>query len=145
MDNRKDLKKKLGKFKPKFVISISEWMKNNDPSALESWGTDGLRSIYFYLLAPQLGVYVDVSDFVVGFNAKKATNCVFKMDIYTENENFVRDIVRIINDRFQTPRRGTFPSEWVVGILPNLNFEKLEKKFNVGKDDITNAWKSFLQ
>lgn len=127
------LKQETWKVKPKFVNSVSEWMKSSDPSVEESSPGQSLRTIFFYLLAPQLGVFVKVADLVAGYNAKKAKNHVYKMDIYTENENFVRDIVRIINDQFQD------------GILPNLNFEKLEKKFNVGRDDITNTWKRFLQ
>ena len=55
------LKQETWKVKPKFVNSILEWMKSSDPSVEESSPGQSLRTIFFYLLAPQLGVFVKVA------------------------------------------------------------------------------------
>jgi hypothetical protein len=57
---------------------------------------------------------------------------VNKIDIYTNNQDYVKAIVKGINDI------------WDDGILSHLNIKKIEKKFKVKGEDIINAWNSFL-
>jgi hypothetical protein len=127
------LKMKFSKTKPKFVNHITEFLRGIDPSTVDSEGAKNMRSLYYQILSPEAGTFVEVFDNVVGFNANMPKNRVFQMDIYTQNQNIVKDIVRIVNNRFED------------GILNHLDFKKIEKKYKVKKDDVINAWNSFLQ
>jgi len=83
-------------------------------------------------LAPQINVYVEILDKISGYFAYSEDNHVNKIDIYTNNQDYVKAIVKGINDI------------WDNGILSHLNIKKIEKKFKVKGEDIINAWNSFL-
>ena len=115
---------------PKFIIKIIEWLESIDPSTQESESGGG-RNITFYLLSPQAGVYIEVDDKIAGA-LDIPGNHVYKMDIYGQNEDLVRQIVKIINDR------------WKEGIIAHLDLKKIEKKFKISSDDVINSWNQFL-
>ncbi|MHA2051824.1 MAG: hypothetical protein ACW986_19595, partial [Promethearchaeota archaeon] len=90
------------------------------------------RSSRYYYLAPQANLYVEIIDKISGFSGWAEDNHVNKIDIYTENPDFVKAIAKVINDI------------WEDGIVNHLNLKKLQSKFKVRGEDIINAWNSFL-
>lgn len=117
---------------PKIIIRITSWLLSIDSSTEQSeLGTGGGRKITFYVLSPQAGLFIEMYDQIAGMIDIPA-NHVYKMDIYTQNVDLVKDIVKIVNE------------QWDDGILLNLDFDKIEKKFKISAEDVTNGWKQFL-
>lgn len=127
----KKIKAKFSKIKPDIAYTIENWINGADASAAMSESV-GARSSSYYFLAPELKTYVELVDKLSGAFAYSEGNHVCKIDIYTENEDYVRAIVKDINNI------------WEDGIIDHLNLKKLESKFKVKGEDIVNAWKAFL-
>jgi hypothetical protein len=115
---------------PRFIIRMVDWLESIDSSTQGS-ESGGARNITFYILSPQVGIYLEVNDSIAGA-LDIPGNHVYKMDIYTQSEVLVKQIVKDIND------------QWEEGILAHLDLKKIEKKFKVSPDDVTNAWNKFL-
>ena len=115
---------------PGFIIKIIEWLESIDPSTQASESGGG-RNITFYLLSPQAGVYIEVDDKIAGA-LDIPGNHIYKMDIYGQNEDLVRQIVKIINDQCKE------------GIIAHLDLKKIEKKFKISSNDVINSWNQFL-
>ncbi len=128
----KTFKVKFSKFKPGMAFLLENWIKNLDSTATISEAMLGGRSSGYYYLAPQINLYVEILDKISGYFAYSEDNHVNKIDIYTNNQDYVKAIVKIINDL------------WDDGILSHLNTKKIEKTFKVKGEDIINAWNSFL-
>ena len=122
----------FSKFKPDIAYLVEDWMNNLDSTTTASESALGARSSGYYYLAPQINVYVEIVDHISGYFAYSEDNHVNKIDIYTDNQEYVKEIVKGINDI------------WDDGILSNLNIKKIEKKFKVKGEEIINAWNSFL-
>ena len=129
----KNVKGKFSKVKPDIAYLVENWMTSIDPSTKMD-ETRGRTSEYFYL-APGINTYVEVTSRMFAksrFTMYNADKQVAKIDIYTNNEDHVRVIAKDTN------------AIWDDGMIPHLNFEKLEKKFKVGKEDIMSIWNTFL-
>ncbi|MFX1427369.1 MAG: hypothetical protein ACFFBE_13015 [Promethearchaeota archaeon] len=127
------VKAKYSKVKPDIAYTVENWMTNIDPSIKMS-ESGGRKSGYYYL-APGINTYVEVQSKMFAksrFTMYNADKQVTKFDIYTDNEDHVRTLAKDIN------------AIWDDGMVPHLNYEKLEKKFKVGKEDIISTWNSFL-
>lgn len=127
----KKIKVKASKIKPNFAYIVEDWLKDLDPTTTMSEWTTGGRTSCFYFLAPQLDLYVEILDKIKGYYGWSEDNHVCKIDIYSNNEDFVKKMVKRFND------------QWDDGIVSHLNLKKLEKKFKVKGEDIVNAWKSW--
>ena len=125
-------KVKASKIKPDIAYLLEGWFKNIDPDNVISESSSGGRTSRYFYLAPQANVYVEIINKISGFSGWPEANHVNKIDIYTENLDFVKSIVKEIN------------GIWEDGIVNHLKMEKLEKKFKVRREDIINAWNSFL-
>ena len=128
----KKIKVMFSKFKPDIANIAENWMKNLDSTTTIKETMLGGRSSGYYYLAPQINVYVEIVDKISGYFAYSEDNHVNKIDIYTNNEDYVKAIVKGINDI------------WDGGILSHLNIKKIEKKFKVKGEEIIKAWNSFL-
>jgi hypothetical protein len=115
---------------PNFIIKIISWLESIDPSTQET-DAGGGRNVSFYILSPQGKVYIEVDDKIAGaLDIPK--NHVYKMDIYAQNEDSVRQIVKMVND------------QWKEGIIAHLDLNKIEKKFKISSEDIKNSWNQVL-
>ena len=115
---------------PRFLIKIIQWLESIDPSTQES-DAGGGRNVTFYLLSPQAGVYIEVDDRIAG--ALDITrNHVYKMDIYGQNKDSIRQIVKMVNE------------QWKDGIIAHLDLKKIEKKFKISSEEVINSWNQFL-
>ncbi|MFX1567826.1 MAG: hypothetical protein ACFFCV_05595 [Promethearchaeota archaeon] len=127
----KNLKMKFSKYKPDLAYTVENWMKSIESSiAIDESG--GGRNNTFYYMAPQMNLYVEIADKMAGAIVPNPGNHATQIDIYTNNEDHVRTIVRSIN------------AQWEDGIVPHLDLKKLEKKYKVNRDDIVKAWQAFL-
>ncbi|MFX1363947.1 MAG: hypothetical protein ACFFCE_13790 [Promethearchaeota archaeon] len=129
----KKVKAKASKVKPDIAYSIENWMTSIDPSIKMS-ETGGRTSGYYYL-SPGANIYIEVMSKMFAksrFTMYNADKQVTKFDIYTNNEDYVRTIAKDIN------------SIWDDGMIPHLNYEKLQKKFKVGKEEIMTSWNTYL-
>ncbi|MDX1798110.1 MAG: hypothetical protein R3255_05635 [Candidatus Lokiarchaeia archaeon] len=127
------VKAKFSRVKPDTAYIVEDWMTKIDPSTKMS--ESGGRTSQYHFLAPGLNLYVEVVSKMFAksrFTMYNADKQVSKFDIFTNNQDYVRTLVKGMNDI------------WEDGMVPHLNFEKLKKKFKVGKEDIINAWNSFL-
>ena len=61
-----------------------------------------------------------------------ADNFVFQLDIYSENTDLVKTVVKVVNDI------------WEDGITNHINWDKVKKKFKVSRADVEQAWMNFL-
>ena len=126
------VKAKFSKIKPDVAYLIEDWIRQIDASSIVSESTSGGRSARFFYFAPQANVYVEILDKISGYLAYSTDNHVNKIDIYTDNQDYVKAIVQGINNI------------WEDGLINNLRYKKLRSKFKVSEEDIANAWKSFL-
>ncbi|MFX1391364.1 MAG: hypothetical protein ACFE9Z_14965 [Promethearchaeota archaeon] len=127
------VKAKASKVKPDIAYVVENWMTGIDPSTMMS-ESGGRTSKYFYL-APAINAYVEVESKMFAksrFTMYNADKQVTKFDIYSNNEDHVRTLAKDVN------------AIWDDGMAPHLNFEKLEKKFKVGKEAIMSTWNNFL-
>jgi len=142
----KKLKMKFSKIEPDIAYTVENCMKNVDPSfeMEESSKLSNIRSNFsyniglgkvgnsYYYIAPQKSVYVEIYNQLAGFAGWVPDNYVCQIDIYTNDEDHVRAITKDIN------------ALWDDGIIPHLDFKKLEKKYKVKREDVINAWNAFL-
>ena len=127
----KKLTLKFSKYKPDIAYTVENCMKNVDPS-FDMGESSKPRSNKFYYMAPQKSVYVEIYNQLAGFAAFNPDNYVCQIDIYTNDEDHVRAITKDVN------------ALWDDGIIPHLDFKKLEKKYKVNREEIINAWNAFL-
>lgn len=125
------MKMKFSKYKPDFAYEVERWITTEDPSTMMDESGGG-RNNTFYYLAPQIRVYVVITDKMAGAVVHNPGNHTIQLDIYTNNEEYVRTIVSRIN------------GIWDDGIVPHLDLKKLEKKYKIRSEDIVNAWNTFL-
>jgi len=129
------VKAKASKIKPDIAYVVENWMTSIDPST-KMGESGGGRSSGYYYIAPGINIYVEVANKISGaitiVGAHNEENHVTKIDIYTNNEDHVRAIAKDIN------------ALWDDEMIPHLNFQKLEKKFKVGKEEVINQWNAFL-
>ncbi|MBY8990282.1 MAG: hypothetical protein KGD58_05970 [Candidatus Lokiarchaeota archaeon] len=128
----KGIKKKFSTTKPRFIYSIEDYLKGLDQSVQEG-DSGSARTVKSHILAPQAGLFLETISKIAGFSAMSADNYVSEINIYTENTDLVKNIVKILNN------------QWEDGIIPHIDFNKIQKKFGVKRDDVINAWNSFLQ
>ncbi len=91
------------------------------------------RKKQIYYLAPEIWVFVEVDARVAGFNARKGTNHVLRINIYSDNDKYTKGIAHAINDNF------------VGGVLNQINWEKIDKIFHIDKEKEITAWKNILK
>jgi len=129
----KKVKAQFSKVKPDIAYVVEDWITNIDPST--KIGNTSGRTVEYQYLAPGINTYVEVTSRLFAksrFTMYNADKQVVKVDIYTNNEDHARAIAKDIN------------AIWDDGMAPHLNFEKLQKKFKVGKEDAMSTWNAFL-
>jgi hypothetical protein len=126
------IKRKFSTTTPRFIYVINDWVLSFDQSCQRD-DTGSARTVWSFILATQAGAYIEVTSKIAGYSAMSADNYVSQVDVYTENIDIVKGVVKILND------------QWPDGMFNHINFKKIEKKFNVNGDDVVNAINQFLQ
>jgi hypothetical protein len=126
------IKRKFSTTTPRFIYVINDWVLSFDQSCQRD-DTGSARTVWSFILAPQAGAYIEVASKIAGFSAMSADNYVSQVDVYTENMDIVKGVVKILND------------QWPDGMFNHIDLQKIEKKFKVKGDDVVNAINQFLQ
>jgi hypothetical protein len=126
------IKRKFSTTTPRFIYVINDWVLSFDQSCQRD-DTGSARTVWSFILASQAGAYIEVTSKIAGYSAMSADNYVSQVDVYTENMDIVKGVVKILND------------QWPDGMFNHINLKKIEKKFNVNGDDVANAINQFLQ
>ncbi|MFX1429163.1 MAG: hypothetical protein ACFFCY_03235 [Promethearchaeota archaeon] len=126
------IKRKFSTTTPRFVYTINDWVASFDQSCQRD-DSGSARTVWSFILAPQAAAYIEVTSKIAGFSAMSADNYVSQVDIYTENTDIVKNVVKILND------------QWPDGMFNHIDLKKIEKKFNVKGNEVVNAINQFLQ
>lgn len=127
----KKMKMMFSKSKPDVVSIIGDYMNLNDPDFAQG-SSGGGRNNTFFLIAPQLNLYAEVSDKTAGFAAVDPSNHVLKIEIFSGSEEHIRTIAQRIDN------------QWDDGIMPHIEWQKLKSKYKFDKGDIIELWDYYL-
>ncbi|MEX2682731.1 MAG: hypothetical protein Q6373_014120 [Candidatus Sigynarchaeota archaeon] len=86
----------------------------------------------FYFFSPTAKLLISITEKTAGFVYDKASNHVFCIDIFTSNEQLPRDLARFINSRYKQ------------GIMAQTDWSKVEKAFDVSKEECIQTWNGLL-
>ena len=90
------------------------------------------RNKSLYYLSPELNVFVEVEAKMSGFTALIAKNHIIRINIYCDNEEYIKGIAHAVSDLF------------IGGNVNDMEWEKIEKKFKVSREECISAWKAVL-
>ncbi|MFX1296705.1 MAG: hypothetical protein ACFFD2_17845 [Promethearchaeota archaeon] len=124
----------FSKLIPDTVFNILRHLNENinDPSFIFN-SFEGARTKKYFYLAPKSNLYVELICKVSGYIIFRTSNHVVQIKIYSDNEEYKRAIANVVNDAFKN------------GVLANINWKKIEKKFKVKKEDCIATWKALLE
>lgn len=111
--------------------TIHDYLKRIDPSTLVDRSGSGRNNTYYYL-APRIRVYVEVIRKTAGMNANDPGNMVTKINIFSKFRAHTINIASRLDD--------IFPD----GMLAHLDWNKIEKKFQVSRAEGVTTWHSLL-
>ncbi|MFX0043368.1 MAG: hypothetical protein ACFE8L_10685 [Candidatus Hodarchaeota archaeon] len=117
---------------PDTIDAIWKFLRSVDGST-EMGKSKPSRKKQIYYLAPEIWVFVEVDARVAGFNAMKGSNHILKINIYSDNNEYIKGIAHAINDNFAS------------GVLNQINWEKVDKIFHIDKEKEIAAWKLILE
>ena len=118
------------KSKPDIADIIRNYMKELDSSFVDD-GSGGAKNMTFYCLAPNANLYVEIADRAV-YPQVKPGNHAIKISIFSDKDEHIRGIANVVNQR------------WEDGIIPNMNWSKIESTYNIKKEDVIAAWNHLL-
>ncbi len=128
----KHVKETFSGFKSDITSIIRDHLTFQDPQLVHS-GSGGSRNHSDYFLSEQLKLFIQVTEKMAGMGVYRAINHVIMMEFYTENEKIIREIASLIN------------KNWEDGILANMDWKKIKKKFKVDADECIAEWNKWLQ
>ena len=127
----KNFKMTFSKSKPDTINLMQKYLTQIDPSTkLNSSG--GGRNNTFYCVAPQARTYVQVTDKMAGMVGYNMNNHTCEIKIYSDDIEMVKQLARTVSQA------------WPDGILPHVDWGKIEKKYKVRREDCIAAWEALL-
>lgn len=121
----------FGRIVPDFDREMRDYIRQYDPSAVEG-RAGGSRSHTYYLLAPQVKVYIEDTTKLTGWGDTN-TNHALRITIFTDNDGYLRGIANLLNNL------------WDGKIIENIIWKKIEKSYKVKKEDCITTWNELLQ
>ncbi|MFX1275978.1 MAG: hypothetical protein ACFFBP_23050 [Promethearchaeota archaeon] len=121
----------INTYVPDTVYAIKKFLKYNDGSTVKELSR-ATRNKNVYILAPNIDVFVDIECHVKGMNIHKGSNHIIKIDIYSDDIEFIKGIANAIDNKF--PR----------GILSHIKWDKMMKVFKVDKEHVIASWNAIL-
>jgi hypothetical protein len=118
---------------PDIILAVGKYCKDvmDDPSFKQAGPTTGRTSRMTYLV-PKAKLYVELVTKLAGVLAVRAGNVVAEIKIFSEDKAHITEIAKVINHLFAD------------GLLANMDWEKVEDKFEVKREDCIATWKSLL-
>ena len=124
----------FSKSSPDPADRVQDVFKMRDPAHIAS-SSGGGRNNTFFFLSESLRTYVEVADKCAGMVVHNTNNHVVEMNIYSENEDIIREIVRTIDAQYSG------------GMVNNTNddiWKKISKKYKVRPEDAIAEWNKWL-
>lgn len=121
------IRQTASKIVPRCNRVIKEYIKQLDPSLIEGRS----RSTY-YCIAPQINLYVEIYDKVFTMIYNPGEHCL-KVSIFSDNSGYIREVAKILNQ------------QWEDGILAHMDWPKIEKVYNVNREDCITIWNEILK
>jgi len=115
---------------PNIDRAIQDYISSVDPSFVKG-RTGGVKAHTYSIFSPKERIYIEDTDFYVGW-AHQAKNHVLKITIYTDSDEKRRKIAQVINNVFFN------------GMLANIDWKKIEKKFKVKREECIAMWELVL-
>ncbi len=126
----REIRVTFSKHVPDAADAIRDYIAMKD-SNMEQDRSGGGRTNTFYYLASSLKLYVEV----IYKAAFSAANRTVQINIYTENEDYIRGIANAVNTLWAD----------VNGLLANMIWPNIEKNFKVKKEDCIAEWNKWLK
>lgn len=118
---------------PDLVDAIRDYVAMQD-STMQIDKSGGGRNFSFYIIGTEKRIYVEALIKMMGFVAMNPSNMGIQINIYTDNEEYIRGIANAINSCWAD--QG--------GLQAHMEWDKIAKKFGVNPDDAIAAWKQLL-
>jgi hypothetical protein len=115
---------------PNWTYVLLGFLGEND-AATETAISKPDRNKLIFFLSPNIHLYIEVNAKTAGFLDSK-NNHVQQVNIYDRDSKFVNQIAHIINDSYKT------------GILNEIIWEKIEKKFDINREHEIQMWQEIL-
>ncbi len=115
---------------PNFDNEMRDYLSQFDPTVIDG-RAGGARAHTYYLLAPQLKVYIEDTTHLTGW-ADKALSHALRITIYGDTDEHIRGIANLLNQL------------WDGKILDNIIWKKIEKVYKVKNEDCIATWKALL-
>ncbi|MBD3197981.1 MAG: hypothetical protein GF317_23225 [Candidatus Lokiarchaeota archaeon] len=115
---------------PNIDKELENYISRLDKSFMKG-RTGGVKAHTYSIIAPKENIYIEDTDHYVGW-AHNEKNHVLKIDIYSDSNEKVSKIAKIINK--------SFPN----GIVPNIRWNKIKKKYNINEKECIATWNHLL-
>jgi len=116
---------------PDIIVSIRDYIHFQDSSFLQGRSGGG-RNRTYYFLSQAKQIYMEVIDKASGFFIVDPSNHAFQVNIYCNEEQYIKEIAQILNNLFNN------------GILVHMDWKKIEGKYKVKADDCIAEWNKWL-
>lgn len=116
---------------PIWALNIGGFLKNLDPDTKIGISKPDRNKLIFFL-APNLHVYIEIDAKTAGFLDTRK-NHVQQINIFSRDNKYVNEIAHVINDSHKS------------GILNEIIWEKVGKKFNINQEQEIQMWKDILE
>lgn len=121
----------FGRVVPDFDREMRNYLGQFDPTIIEG-RSGGSRSHTYYLLAPQLKIYIEDKTKLTGWADKNLSHSL-QITIFTDSDEYLRKIANFLN------------SLWEHKLLENIVWKKIQKSYKVNKEDCIATWKELLE
>ncbi|MFX1495677.1 MAG: hypothetical protein ACFFBZ_15440 [Promethearchaeota archaeon] len=118
-------------FIPDTAIVIRKYLQSLDRGT-EIAISRASRKKEIYILNSYIGVFVEVECRMSGANVRKGSNHILRINIYTDEEKYIKGIANAINDHFAN------------GVLANINWDKMKKIFKIDRERVIASWEAIL-
>lgn len=117
---------------PDVMDAIHDYMIWHDPSLIQD--RSGIKNVTYYYLAPQVKLYVEISDKPSFWTVNNPANHALQIRIFSETEEYIRGIASAVNALWDDKD----------GILVHMDWDWIEKQYLVKREDCIAVWKSLL-
>lgn len=116
---------------PIWTLFLLKFLKQLD-AATETAISKPDRNKLIFFLSPNIDLYIEIDAKTAGFLDSKS-NHVQQINIFSKDNKYVNEVAHLINDCYKT------------GILNEIIWEKIEKKFNINQEQEIQMWNDILE
>lgn len=120
----------LTRYIPDLAESIRDFISWNYPPLTES--KFGVKNVTYYYLAPQAELFIEIYDKPAFWTIDNPAKHALQINIFCNDEEIIHEIANVVD------------SIWEDGILAHMDWNRIEKSFDVKRDDCIATWKGLL-